>query len=533
MGHHSTVLIIRDGWGHNPNKRYDSYNAIKLANTPCHDDLVERYPTTLIKTSGIDVGLPAGNMGNSEVGHQNIGAGRIVDQDSVRISRSMDSGEFLNNPAMCQVKQSVMQRQSTLHLMGLISDAGVHSRLNHLEGCLVFCRQHQISSVLIHAFTDGRDSGPFLGRETLCQVEQLCRKYGVGQIASLCGRYYAMDRDNRWERIEQAYRLLTDFGASTPIFDTWQCALEDYYQTPVAPNMQGDEFVTPRKTQAFRHIVDGDAVVFFNYRGDRPRQLTRAFVMDDFYGQVIPSPENGIRGFRRGDKLDLIFVTMTGYEEYLNPLVQIAFPRHPPMTDVAGEWLAKQGLKQFRCAETEKFPHVTFFFNDYREKAFENEDRQIIPSPTVPTYDLKPEMSAYQICSTTLEALDRNYDLLVINFANGDMVGHTGNLQATVRAVEVVDICVQRIMNKVLEQGGHLIITADHGNAEQMWDFETQAPHTAHTNYDVHCSIVGQQVVERTLRHDGRLADIIPTAFDLMGIPLSDAMTGKSLLLDT
>jgi len=530
------VVIVRDGWGVNPNGDHDAFNAVKTAKTPACDALKRTYPWVLIHTSGEDVGLPDGTMGNSEVGHQNIGAGRVVDQDSVRITKAIRQNELVRNEALTAAVERAKKNHATVHLMGLASDVGVHSLLGHLYGCLELCAELGHDDVAIHCFTDGRDSGPYTGKGYLDQIETKCAEIGVGAIASIVGRYYAMDRDNRWERVKRAYDLLTGRGEA-PCFDTAADAIEDYYDDPTNDSQQGDEFVTPRMVgpdAAQTRITDGDSVIFFNFRGDRPRELTRAFVMDRFEGEVKPSPDSGEKGFERGPKLDLFYVTMTAYEEQLNKLVDgIAFPKPPKMTNIAGAWLAAKGLRQFRCAETEKFPHVTFFFNDYRDEPFEGEQRSIIQSPKVATYDLQPEMSAPGVRDAVLEALDGDYALIVVNFANGDMVGHTGKFDAAVKAIETVDQCVGAIVEKTLARGGRLIVTADHGNAEQMYSPENESAHTAHTTYEVECIVVDDRYAKDTsiaLREGGRLADIIPTAFKLIGLEQPAEMTGQSLV---
>jgi 2,3-bisphosphoglycerate-independent phosphoglycerate mutase len=529
------VVIVRDGWGVNPNQAHDAFNAIKQAKTPRCDDLLNHYPWTMIHTSGEDVGLPEGTMGNSEVGHQNIGAGRIVDQDSVRITKAIRSGDFFENQALRGAIERAKSRDGHVHIMGLASDVGVHSLLDHLFGCVELASRMDHDKVAIHCFTDGRDSGPYTGKRFIQQIDARCGEIGVGQVASIVGRYYAMDRDNRWERVEKAYRLLID-GHEADHFDSADQAMQTYYDAPTNDSQQGDEFITPRtvgQNWQQTRISDGDSVIFFNFRGDRPREISRAFVMDQFQGNVKPSPDSGNKGFDRGEKLDLHYVTMTAYEQQLNEMVDgIAFPKPPKMTNIAGQFLADRGLKQFRCAETEKFPHVTFFFNDYRDEPFDGEDRQIIQSPKVATYDLQPQMSAPGVRDAVLEALDRDYDLIVVNFANGDMVGHTGKLDAAIKAVETVDQCVGAICDKALEQGGAVIVTADHGNSEQMWDPQNNCAHTAHTTYDVELIIVHQPLrdSEAELEADGRLADVVPTALALMGLEKPEQMTGQSLL---
>ena len=534
--HAPMVVIIRDGWGTNPNPEHDPYNAIKLADTPRCDALAARYPTTMIHTSGEDVGLPEGTMGNSEVGHQNIGAGRIVDQDSVRITKAIRHGEFFENEALVKAVQRAKTNDAWVHVIGLASDVGVHSLLDHLFGCIELCRRMGQAKLAIHCFTDGRDSGPYTGKGFIERIDARCAEAGVGRIASIVGRYYAMDRDNRWERVKRAYDLLTGRGESLPHFATAAEAMQAYYDNPTNDSQRGDEFITPRtvgEAAGETRVSDGDSVIFFNFRGDRPRELTRAFVMERFHGNVKPSPDSGEAGFDRGAKLDVCYVTMTAYEEELNALVDgVAFPKPPKMSNIAGQWLASKGLRQFRCAETEKFPHVTFFCNDYRDEPFEGEARQIVQSPKVATYDLQPEMSAFGVRDKVLEALDGEFAMLLVNFANGDMVGHTGKLEAAIKAVEAVDQCVGEIVDKTLAKGGRLLVTADHGNAEQMWDEANNAPHTSHTTYDVELIAVDERYAEGRgrLAAGGRLADIVPTALAMMGLDQPEEMTGRSLI---
>jgi 2,3-bisphosphoglycerate-independent phosphoglycerate mutase len=531
--HKPVVLIVRDGWGNNPNPQHDAFNAIKLADTPCNDALVARYPCTQIHTSSRDVGLPDSTMGNSEVGHQNIGAGRIVYQESVRISLAIEDDSFYDNDVINAAIDHAKANDGTVHLMGLASDAGVHALMTHLYACMEACARRDQNHVALHLFTDGRDTGPFTGIQFVKQIEEECSALGVGWVASICGRYFAMDRDNRWERVSQAYNLITGRAQGLPEFDTAEEAIQDYYDNPTNDSQQGDEFITPRLVGDPDPVKDGDAVIFYNYRGDRPREITRAFVMDKFYGQVAESPDTGEKGFDRGDKIDIAYVTMTAYQEELNALVNVAYPKAAKMDNIGGDYLAQLGKTQFRCAETEKFPHVTFFFNDYREEPFPGESRQMAQSPKVATYDLQPEMSAHEICDLVLGRInaDDGEDMIIVNFANGDMVGHTGKLDAAIHAVQTVDACVQKIVDATLAKGGSLIVTADHGNAEQLFDPTTNAPHTAHTLYDVDCIIVGPDLTNDTpLRPGGRLADIFPTALALMGLDKPAEMTGVSLL---
>lgn len=549
------VLIIRDGWGENPHPEHDAFNAIKLARTPVDDRLRAEWPRTLIKTSGEDVGLPEGTMGNSEVGHQNIGAGRIVDQESVAITKACRAG-LERNEVVAAAIQKAKAGSRGVHLMGICSDAGVHGLLEHLEAALRACRAlgQPGERVYVHLFTDGRDTGPYSGLGYARQVEQMCERIGVGRVVSVIGRYYAMDRDHRWERVQKAYDCLTGRGPSHRA-GTASEAIQAYYDAPAGENLRGDEYIPPtviaRDEADAREsrISDHDSVIFYNYRGDRPREISAAFVFpDDRWAKVKPSPDSGTRGFERGRKLDLHYVTMTAYWEELEGLVHVAFPKPPKMVNIAGGYLSHLGLTQFRCAETEKYPHVTFFFNDYRDQPFEGERRENPQSPKVATYDLKPEMAAQEICDAVLGRLAAAdcESFIVVNFANGDMVGHTGNLAAAVRACETVDACVGKIVEAALKRGGSAIVTADHGNCEQMWDPASNAPHTAHTTYDVPLMVIGEAFRGRSLRGDsevanwerrearaerGRLADIVPTALDMMGVPKPPEMTGASLLV--
>ncbi|MCC6908298.1 MAG: 2,3-bisphosphoglycerate-independent phosphoglycerate mutase [Phycisphaerales bacterium] len=543
------VLLIRDGWGENPNREHDSFNAVRLARTPVAERLMAEYPTTLIHTSGEDVGVPEGTTGNSEVGHQNLGAGRIVNQDSVRISQAIRDESFFTNEVFLHATERIRQSgRHHLHLLGICSDAGVHGRLEHLYALFELCRREGLrpESVCVHLFTDGRDTGPFTGVHFVEQVEGRLAEIGVGRVASVMGRYWAMDRDNRWERIRRAWDCLTwsadSTGPAPPRAKRASDAVQEHYDHPPDEQMRGDEFVTPTMVGASDEdamsgrIDPGDIVIFYNYRGDRPRQLVRALAMPEFHGHVRPSPDTGQCGFNRtgdsDDQRNVHVITMCEYEKELNQWVKVAYPKPPRLHDIVGEYLSRLGLTQFRCAETEKYAHVTFFFNDYRDEPFEGEHRQIIQSPRVSTYDQQPEMSAAGVRDAVLARLAAEdcEDFLIVNFANADMVGHTGKLDAAIRAVETVDACVGAIVDAALRRGGSLIVTADHGNAEQMFDPATMGPHTAHTMYDVPLIIVGEGFKGRVLRTGGRLADVMPTAFDMTGIDVPAAMTGRSLL---
>jgi len=527
------VLLIRDGWGENPHREHDPFNAIRAARTPVADRLAREWPTTLIRTCGEDVGLPAGTMGNSEVGHQNIGAGRIVDQQLMRITRAIHDGSFRENPTLrAAFDRGRAPGGGTVHLLGLVSNGRVHSDLQHIWALIDLAAEIGVDRdrLAVHALMDGRDTPPESGLGFIGQLEEKLASAGVGRIASVIGRFYAMDRDDRWERIEAAYGCLTDApGAAPATAASALAAVQAYYDAPSDARRRGDEFIPPTRIEGTGAgpVRPGDTVIFFNFRGDRPREITRAFTFDD---EAWAGVSRG--GFDRGQRLDpLCFCTLAEYETGLP--VEVAFARPPRMPDILGRVIEARGLRQFRCAETEKFPHVTFFFNDYREEAFDGETRRLVPSPRdVMTYDQKPQMSAEGVCETVVDRLGAEdcESLIVVNFANADMVGHTGDLDATIRAVETVDACTGRVVEAVLARGGSVLVTADHGNAEQMRDPDTGEPHTAHTVYDVPFIAIGAGTSERGLREGGRLADIAPTVLDLLGIEPPDAMTGRSLL---
>jgi 2,3-bisphosphoglycerate-independent phosphoglycerate mutase len=515
------LLVVRDGWGWNPDPAQDPFNAVKLARTPCDAWLRAAWPRTLIRACGLDVGLPDGVMGNSEVGHENIGAGRIVDQELVRLNKLFSEKRLATNPVWRAVADRVKTRRSRLHVMGLVSDAGVHGMLDHLYGILRQAREDGVSEVFIHAFTDGRDTPPASGLGYVRQVEDQCRRIGVGRIASVCGRFWSMDRDNRWDRVSKAYSMLTGRKAEAAA-PSAEAAVQAYYDAPLDASRKGDEFIVPTWVvdaagRPVATVADGDAVFFFNYRGDRPREITKAFVID------------GFDAFDRGPKLDLLYATMTEYETGLP--VQVVLPKPAKLVNILGQVVSEAGLRQFRCAETEKNPHVTFFFNNYRKEPFPGEDRACPPSPKVPTYDLQPEMSGPAVTAAAKEAiLSRNYALIVVNYANPDMVGHTGSLPAAVKAVETVDAGVKELLDAQLSVGGRAFVCADHGNAEQMWDFSSNGPHTAHTLNPVEVYAVGRGCETMKLRGGGRLADIAPTVLQLMGLPQPAEMTGRSLI---
>lgn len=509
------VLIIRDGWGYNPYPDQDSCNAVKLAETPVDDMLMSDYPHCLVETSGEAVGLPDGTMGNSEVGHQNMGAGRMVPQESVRLSLAIRDGSFFENEEFENCANFVKENKGKMHVMGLCSDIGVHSKLEHLYGLLEMAKKNGLEEVYIHAFTDGRDSPPTSGKGYLKDIQAKADEIGVGKIASITGRFYAMDRDSRWDRVQKAFEMLR-LGKGHKTKDPQQ-AMQESYDNDIT-----DEFVEPTvvvddDNTALATIDDGDGVIFFNFRGDRPRELTRAFVEPEF------------TAFDRAVQPSVYFVCMTQYDASIP--APVAFKKPPKMKNILGSYISDLGLKQFRCAETEKYAHVTFFFNDYTEEPFEGEDRQIVPSPKVRTYDLKPEMSVNEVCGVILEKLDKNeYDVLVINYANPDMVGHTGDVDAAVKAAEAVDACVGKVLDKTKELGGAAIVTADHGNFEQMVDTDG-GPHTAHTIGKVPLIIFDEERKNVTLRDGGSLADVAPTLLEMMEIEKPEEMTGQSLFV--
>jgi 2,3-bisphosphoglycerate-independent phosphoglycerate mutase len=533
------VLVIRDGWGRNPHPEHAAFDATRIARTPTADRLERDWPSTLVRTSGEDVGLPVGPdgpvMGNSEVGHQNIGAGRIVDQEVMRITRAIRDGRFFANPTLRGAFAHATATGGRVHILGLASDGQVHSDLSHCLALLDMAKREGFPGdrVFVHAITDGRDTAPRSGLGFLRTLDEHCRTSGVGRVATVVGRFYAMDRDHRWERVQTAYEALV--RGVERVAPSAVEALERYYAAPTDASRGGDEFVLPTviapadapELPRISRIASGDAVIFFNYRGDRPREITKAFVYDDAAWKAV---QGG--GFDRGERLaNLYFATMAEYEEGLP--VRVVFERPERMPMILGETLAAAGLAQFRCAETEKYPHVTFFFNDYREEPFPLERRELIASPRdVATYDLKPEMSAAGVRDAVLRRLAAPdcEPVIIVNFANGDMVGHTGKLDAAVRACEVVDACVGAIMDATLARGGSLIVFADHGNCEQMWDPVANCPHTAHTNFDVPLFVVGSAFRGRRLRSGGRLADIAPTALAMIGLEQPAAMTGVSLL---
>jgi 2,3-bisphosphoglycerate-independent phosphoglycerate mutase len=501
------LLMILDGWGINPSR---AHNAVALAKTPNLTKYLSEYPHVEIRTSGMAVGLPEGQMGNSEVGHLNLGAGRVVYQELTRVTKSILDGDFFTNPVLLKCIAKVKISGGRLHLSGLLSDGGVHSHNTHLYALLELAKREGLKEVFIHCLLDGRDTPPQSGAEYLAQLEKEIRRIGVGKIATVMGRYYAMDRDNRWERVEKAYNAIV-CGEGEPLSSAKE-AIELSYAAGVH-----DEFVVPVVVAENATLNDGDGFIFFNFRSDRAREITRAIALDDF------------NGFERGCRPQLAgYVCLTEYDATFG--LPIAFGS-TELTNILGGVLSSAGLKQLRIAETEKYAHVTFFFNGGVEIPFPGEDRALIPSPKeVATYDQKPEMSAYQVTEKLLKLLDQDmYDVIVLNFANCDMVGHTGIEAAAIKAVEAVDACSGRIVAKVRELGGAVLITADHGNAEQMAD-ENGEPFTAHTTNPVWLVLVDDSRKGVTLREGGRLADIAPTMLKMLDIAQPQEMTGVSLL---
>ena len=521
------LLIIRDGWGRNPHAEQAAFNAVALAKKPADDALQASAPVAYVAASGLDVGLPDGQMGNSEVGHENIGAGRIVDQELVRLNKLFSEKQLAHNATWHGVLARLRANPAAkLHLMGIVSDGGVHGMLEHLYGLLAQAQADGISGdrVFVHGFTDGRDTAPSSALGFIRQVEAKIVELGrYGRIATITGRFWAMDRDNRWERVQKAYDLLTGRAVAATATSA-EAAIQHYYDHPLSETQKGDEFVAataildPATGKPLAHFADGDAVVFYNYRGDRPREITRAFVMDDF------------AGFDRGPKLDLYYATMTEYEAGLP--VHIISPKPPKLKNILGEVVSAAGIAQFRCAETEKNPHVTFFFNNYRKEPFPLEDRACPASPKVATYDMQPEMNAAEVTRLSKEAiLSGQYGLVIVNYANPDMVGHTGSIPATTKACEATDAGVGELLAAVQSVGGRAVICADHGNAEQMWDPVLPGPHTAHTLNLVEVFVVGDGFTKATpMRAGGRLADIAPTVLHLMDLPKPAEMTGESLI---
>ena len=499
------ILIIMDGFGLNPEKRG---NAVAAASKPNYDRLLSKYPHTTLGASGPDVGLPEGQMGNSEVGHLNFGAGRVVYQEVTRINKAIADNSFFKNVVLLEQIEKIKNRSGKLHLMGLASDGLVHSSLEHLYALLRLCKQKQMKDVVIHAFLDGRDTSPTAGAGYIEEIMTKCEAIGIGAVSTVIGRYFAMDRDNRWQRIKKAYDLIatgTGLRTSNPVQ-----TIRDYYSKNTT-----DEFMEPISVDGFDHdLAENDGVIFFNFRADRARQLSYALT------------DNGFDGFDRENVPVVPLVGLTFYD--INLKAKVAFDQvlHK---NIFGEVISANGLTQLRTAETEKYPHVTFFFNGGVEKSYEGEDRVLIHSPKVATYDLKPEMSAYEVTESTVGKIEEGkYDVIILNFANCDMVGHTGIFDAARKAVETVDECVGRVVDSVLQVGGVAMLTADHGNSEKMFD-DNGGPHTAHTTFPVPFILIDDNFDGR-LRRGAILADVAPTMLEYLKIPKPDEMTGESLI---
>jgi 2,3-bisphosphoglycerate-independent phosphoglycerate mutase len=504
-----TLLLILDGWGH---RDASANNAIRQANTPVWDSLLANHPHTLIHTSGLKVGLPEGQMGNSEVGHMNMGAGRIVYQSLTKIDKDIADGEFFNNPALCKAAEDVAASESALHIIGLLSAGGIHSHEDQIEAMVELAHQRGCQKIYLHALLDGRDTPPRSAAPSIAKMEKKFSSLGVGKIASIAGRFYGMDRDKRWDRVEKSYNAICH-GTAEYSADTAADALEAAYSRD-----ENDEFILPACITDDGETVsikDNDAIVFMNFRADRSRELTRVFT-DKIFTE-----------FERGGLLALShFVMLTEYSEDIE--AECAYPPEK-LSNVLGEYLANQNKSQLRIAETEKYAHVTFFFSGGREKEYEGESRILIPSPKVETYDLMPEMSAYEVTEKLVSAIrNREYDAIICNFANGDMVGHTGVWDAALKAAEVIDDCLGKITEAIQEVEGNCLITADHGNLEQMLDENSGQPLTSHTNGPVPLVYVGNRQV--TLRNDGSLCDVAPSVLALMGLAQPEEMTGQSLI---
>jgi len=514
MNNKLTMLMILDGFGDNP--RFDG-NGVKLANIPNIKKIWAEYPTTKIAASELAVGLPTGQMGNSEVGHTNIGAGRVIYQELTRITKSIEDGDFFNNEELVGAIENCKKNNSKLHVLGLLSDGGVHSHQEHLYGLLELAKKNNFNDIFVHCFLDGRDTPPQSAKGYVEALENKMKEIGVGKIASLSGRFYAMDRDKRWNRVEQAYNALVkgEGNEAASAID----AVQKSYDEGVT-----DEFVVPvvikENGNPVAKIENNDSVIFFNFRPDRAREITRTLVDKEFNEFAT-------------NKMDLFFVCFTCYDETM-PNVKIAFKKEP-IVNTYGEVISKNGGKQLRIAETEKYAHVTFFFNGGEEKQYDGEDRILVPSPKVETYDMQPEMSAYQVCGKVVDAIySGKYNTIILNFANPDMVGHTGSLEAVIKALEAVDTCVGRILTAIKDVHGNLLMTADHGNCEVIVNYETGAPHTAHTTNLVPLSVVTDKGLDLKLKPEGegKLCDLAPTMLELLEIEQPKEMTGESIIIE-
>ncbi|MEG1886940.1 MAG: 2,3-bisphosphoglycerate-independent phosphoglycerate mutase [Oscillospiraceae bacterium] len=504
------VLTIMDGFGFDEQSKG---NAIDSANTPRLDEIFQKYPTTQIGASGMDVGLPDGQMGNSEVGHTNIGAGRVVYQELTRITKSIKDGDFFQNETLKSALENCQSKNSALHLIGLLSDGGVHSHIDHLYALVKMAKAQGLSRVYVHCLLDGRDVPPSSAADFVAACQSNLQEIGVGKIATVMGRYYAMDRDNRWDRVEKAYSAMV-YGDGIMADDAVSAIRESYIEIDENGKNITDEFVLPTVIAGGEAITNNDSVIFFNFRPDRAREITRTFVDPDFSGFA-----------RKNGKLDLFYVCMTQYDASM-PNVHVAFSPQT-LDNTLGEFLSNKGLTQLRIAETEKYAHVTFFFNGGQEVMFPGEDRILVASPKVPTYDMQPQMSAIEVCDKVVDAIKSDkYNVIVLNFANCDMVGHTGIFDAAVKAVETVDDCVGRVVDATLSMNGVVLITADHGNADKMLDIDG-SPFTAHTINPVPFSVVGYDC---KLNDHGRLCDISPTIIKILGLEQPEQMDGKSII---
>ncbi len=508
-----TMLMILDGYGINENT--NEKNAIAEANKPNIDAIFEKFPHTTIKACGLDVGLPAGQMGNSEVGHLNIGAGRIVYQDLTMITKSIEDGDFFENAAFMKAIDHVKKNDSTLHLLGLLSDGGVHSHISHLLALTDLAAKNGIKKLCVHCFLDGRDVPPRCAGEYIEKLQAHLDELSIGKIGVVSGRYYAMDRDKRWERVEKAYDAMTLGAYAVNGTDIMESSSGAEAVTNAYSRDENDEFVLPTVVDGGYTVNDGDAMIMFNFRPDRAREITRTFVDDNF------------DGFERKKKVsDICYICMTQYDAEM-PNVTLAYPPES-LTNTLGEYIADLGLTQLRIAETEKYAHVTFFFNGGVEAPNRNEDRILVPSPKVATYDMQPEMSAYIVTEKLLEAIESDkYDMIIINFANADMVGHTGDMDATIAAIEALDKCIPQIADAVLAKGGQILLTADHGNADMMADEEGNVV-TSHSLNDVPLVHISNE--PRELKTGGSLCDLAPTLLKLMDIEIPEEMTGKPLV---
>lgn len=506
------VLTIMDGFGINPGAKG---NAIESASTPRLDKIFAENPTTQIGASGMDVGLPDGQMGNSEVGHTNIGAGRVVYQELTRITKAAKEGEFDQNKAFIHAIENCKANGSALHLMGLLSDGGVHSHIEHLYGLVETAKRAGLTEIYIHALLDGRDVPPASAADYIDACNAKLNEIGAGKIATVMGRFYGMDRDNRWDRVVKAYAALV-YGEGVHTTDAAAAVRESYTVKDEDGKFLTDEFVLPTVVDGTKRVSSGDSVIFFNFRPDRAREITRTFVDPDFDGFE-----------RKGGRQKVFYVCMTQYDATM-PNVEIAF-KPQSLVNTMGEYLSKNGKTQLRIAETEKYAHVTFFFNGGKETQFDGEDRILVNSPKVATYDLQPEMSAVPVCDKVCEAIESGkYDVVILNFANCDMVGHTGVFEAAVKAVETVDTCVGRVADSTVKMGGVMLLTADHGNADRMLDTD-DTPFTAHTTNPVPFTVIG---MDCKLREGGRLCDIAPTMLKIMGMPQPAEMDGRSIIVD-